>query len=152
MSSNVRLTTPYTGDTPIIRLAVQGPGDKRVVIAGVVDSGADATLLPHSIATSCGVPEEDLTPTDEGSEGAGGAWFPTWTLDYPLKAQVVGVFPEPRGIDLWGPTFDLQPEFAKDTIAMFGRADFFGTFAITFDQVSASAPVFHLDATMPDLE
>jgi hypothetical protein len=144
MTSTARLTTPYTADTPIVRLAIQAPGEGRVVIAGVVDSGADCTLLPKSLATIIGT-DEDLEPTG-GSEGAGAAWIPTWKLPYTLKAQVAAVFAEPRGIEPWGPAFDLDPEFAKETIAMFGRADFFQAFAITFDQALPSGAVFHLDA------
>jgi hypothetical protein len=36
----------------------------------------------------------------------------------------------------------MHPEFATDTIPMFGRADFFNAFTVTFDQPTQ---VFHLD-------
>jgi hypothetical protein len=144
MSGAARLTIPYTADTPIVRLAIEGPHGKRTAIAGVVDSGADRTLLPRSVATSIGVPDNDLVETS-GSEGAGGAWFPTWELDYTLKAHVLAVFDEPRGVEIWGPPFELAPEFAKETIAMFGRADFFHAFTVTFEQHTNPGAVFHLD-------
>jgi hypothetical protein len=54
-----------------------------------------------------------------------------------------GSFPLPRGPELWGPAFELTPEFAKDTVALFGRQDFFETFIVTFKQ--PGGPVFHLD-------
>jgi hypothetical protein len=140
-----RLTVPYTHDTPILLLALVGPR-RRIPLAGVVDSGADRTLLPNSVAATLGFPEGDLIPTEEGSGGAGDIWFPTWELPYPIRAQVIASFPPPRGIEMWGPELDLTPEFAKDTVALFGRADFFGAFVVTFDQLSAPAPVLHLDS------
>jgi len=142
MDTSMRLTIPYTHATPILRLALVGPGGSRG-IAGVVDSGADRTLLPKSLAGMLGVPDEDLQPTPEGSGGAGGAWFPTWVIPYPIRAQVVVPFPEPRGLERWGPVMDLTPEFATDTIPLFGREDFFETFTVTLDQPGGM--LFHLD-------
>jgi hypothetical protein len=112
-------------------------------IAGVVDSGADKTLLPKRLAAELGIPGGDLEPTPEGSSGAGGAWFPTWEIPYPIKAQVIAPFPEPRGLEPWGPEITLTPEFATDTIPLFGRADFFEAFTVTIDQPGGQ--VFHLD-------
>jgi hypothetical protein len=111
----------------------------------VVDSGADKTLLPRSFAARLGLPQEDLQPTPEGSGGAGNAWFPTWEIPYPIQALVMVPYPQPRGTEPWGPSIDLVPEFANDTIPLFGRADFFASFAVTFDQPSGN--VFHLDFT-----
>lgn len=137
-----RLTIPYTHATPILRLALIGPGGTRG-IAGVVDSGADRTLLPKSLVANLGVPDEDLEPTPEGSGGAGGAWFPTWVIPYPIKARIVVPFPEPRGLESWGPEMELTPEFATDTIPLFGREDFFEVFTVTLDQPGGG--LFHLD-------
>lgn len=137
-----RLTVPYTHATPVLRLVLTGPGGARG-IAGVVDSGADRTLLPKRLAADLGVSSEDLEPTPEGSGGAGGAWFPTWVIPYAIKAQVVVQFPAPRDVEPWGPTFDLTPEFAADTVPLFGRADFFEAFTVTLDQPGGAC--FHLD-------
>lgn len=137
-----RLTIPYTHATPILRLALIGPDGTRG-IAGVVDSGADRTLLPKSLAAELGISGEDLEPTPEGSGGAGGAWFPTWVIPYSIKAQVIVPFPEPRGLEPWGPEMDLTPEFAADTIPLFGREDFFEAFTVTLDQPGGK--LFHLD-------
>ncbi len=137
-----RLTTPYTKAMPVLRLAIEGPTGQKA-IAGIVDSGADKTLLPNSVASALGVPDEDLQPTPDGSGGAGNIWFPTWVLPYSLKAQVIVPFAPPRGIELWGPELALTPAFAKDTVSLFGRADFFETFTVTFDQPGGQ--VFHLD-------
>jgi hypothetical protein len=137
-----RLTIPYTHATPILSLALVGPGGSRG-IAGVVDSGADRSLLPKGLAAKLGIPDEDLEPTPEGSGGAGGAWFPTWVIPYSIKAQVIVPFPQPRGLELWGPEMELNPEFATDTIPLFGREDFFETFTVTLDQPGGG--LFYLD-------
>jgi hypothetical protein len=141
ISANVdampRLTVPYSLEMPIINLGFEGPAGVRSV-AGVVDSGADRTLLPKRL----GIPSKDLEPAG-GAEGAGGVWFPTWETAYALKARVVVPFAQPRGPEPWGPWIEMNPEFATDTIPMFGRADFFTAFTVTFDQPTGN--IFHLD-------
>jgi hypothetical protein len=136
-----RLTVPYSLEMPIINLGFEGPAGVRSV-AGVVDSGADRTLLPKSLAASLGIPSDDLEPGG-GAEGAGGVWFPTWETAYALKARVIVPFAQPRGPEPWGPWIEMNPEFATDTIPMFGRADFFTAFTVTFDQPTGN--IFHLD-------
>ena len=126
----------------MLRLALLGPAGTRG-IAGVVDSGADRTLLPRSLAVELGIPADDFEPTPEGSGGAGAAWFPTWTSPHAIKARVIVPFDEPRGAEPWGPEVELIPEYAEDTIPLFGRADLFDSFRVTFDQPSRN--VFHLD-------
>lgn len=111
-------------------------------VSGVVDSGADRTLLPKSLAERLGIPPDDLEPTG-GSEGAGSVRFPTWETPYTIKARVIVPFAQPRGPEPWGPWIEMSPEFAEETIPMFGRADFFRAFMVTFDQPSGN--VFHLD-------
>jgi hypothetical protein len=39
----------------------------------------------------------------------------------------------------------FQPVFADGEYALFGRADFFSYFRITFETNSTQGPVFHLD-------
>ena len=136
-----RLTVPYSLEIPIINLGFEGPVGIRSV-AGVVDSGADRTLLPKSLATRLGIPPEHLEPAG-GAEGAGGVWFPTWETAYAIKARVVVPFEQPRGPEPWGPWIEMNPEFATDTIPLFGRADFFTAFTVTFDQPTGK--IFHLD-------
>jgi hypothetical protein len=136
-----RLTVPYLQRAPILGLALRGPA-RTLAVAGVVDSGADRTLLPRSLALELGVRAEDFEPTPAGSGGAGGSWFPTWTASHPLRARVVP-FGEATRNEPWGPEFELWPEYAADTIPLFGRADFFESFAVTFDQPGGQG--FHLD-------
>lgn len=129
-----------------MRLALQGPGGVRG-IAGVVDSGADRSLLPRSLAPSLGIPEESLEKTGH-SEGAGGLLIPTWTSVHVIRARIVVPYPEPRGLEPWGPEFDLTPEYAEETIPLFGREDFFAIFTVTLDQPGGD--VFHLEYTDPE--
>jgi hypothetical protein len=42
-----------------------------------------------------------------------------------------------------GPEFDLTPEFAEETITLFGREDLFEAFMVTIDQPGGQC--FHLD-------
>lgn len=109
----------------------------------MVDSGADRTLLPKELAASLGIAQEELEPTPEGSGGAGDAWFPTWTSAHVLQARVIVLHPEPHGLQPWGPTVELTPEYADSTIPLFGREDFFKIFTVTFDQPNGD--IFHLD-------
>lgn len=110
----------------------------------MVDSGAHGTLLPKSIAHNLGLdPNTDLQQTPDGSGGAGGTSFPTWTATQPITGQVVAMLPS--GPTLWGPIIDLQPRFADGEPALLGRLDFFKHFTITFANHAANGPVFHLD-------
>ncbi|MFI4991475.1 MAG: hypothetical protein ACHQHO_11260 [Solirubrobacterales bacterium] len=84
-----------------------------------------------------------MEATPAGSGGAGGGWLPTWVSPYVIRARVVVPFDEPRGLEAWGPEIELRPEYAEDTIPLFGRADFFETFMVTLDQPGGQ--VFHLD-------
>jgi hypothetical protein len=52
-------------------------------------------------------------------------------------------YPEPRGLRPWGHVFDMTPEFAEETIPLFGREDLFEAFTITLDQPGGQR--FHLD-------
>jgi hypothetical protein len=131
---------------PIIQLAVQGPGGLRSV-GCVVDIGADKTLLPKSFAKRLGIDLADLEETD-GSDGAGGVSFPTWELSKPLPSWVIVQWPQPRGLEMWGPEIALVPEWADDTIPLLGRAGFFNAFNVTFEQ--NGGPRFHLEYEDPD--
>jgi hypothetical protein len=109
----------------------------------VVDSGADRTLLLKSLAASLGISEEELEPIPGGSDGAGGASFETWISPHVIKARIVVPYPAPRGLEPWGPEFDLTPEYAEETIPLFGREDFFEAFTVTIDQPGGE--LFHIN-------
>jgi hypothetical protein len=111
---------------------------------GIVDSGADGSLLPKSLAPELGLdPGVDLQPSPENSGGAGGIRFPTWTTSKTITGQIVAFLP--AGRQLWGPIITFRPVFADGEHALFGRADFFQEFAIRFEAPNGNYPVFHLD-------
>lgn len=89
-----------------------------MLVAGIVDSGADRTLLPKSLAANLGISDTDLVPTPHGSGGAGNTSFSTWTSTRVLTGQIVAILP--GGPQLWGPTFALAPEYAENTTPLFG--------------------------------
>lgn len=139
-----RLTTTYSNGLPAVNLALHGSSGLPVLIGGIVDSGADRTLLPKSLAAALGIENDALIATAHGSIGAGGTSFPTWDTAETIEAQVVA-FPEAGEQHLWGPVFELAPLFAEDTTPLFGRADFFKVFDISFAQDPNLGEVFHLD-------
>jgi hypothetical protein len=119
-------------------------GTHMAPVLGVVDSGADGTLLPKSMAAELGLDAAtDLVSTNEGSGGAGGTSFKTWTTTSDITGRVVAFAPD--GPELWGPVVTFRPVFADGELALFGRADFFRSFRITFETNSTHGPIFHLD-------
>lgn len=134
-----RLTTRYSHGMPVLTLSV-ACGQNAVPIGGIVDSGADGTLLPKALAPLIGIPDTELIATPN-SNGAGGTSFPTWTAPRPIAGQVLAFLPTPQ---MWGPVVALSPRFAENATALFGRADFFKAFVIVFAQ-DAQGEVFHLD-------
>ncbi len=109
------------------------------LIRGVVDSGADRTFLPLSVAAKLGI-EDALEEHSGGGLGVEGRTFSVWSSTIPIHGRVV----TDEGLT-WGPRFRLEPLFADLGIALLGRADFFRTFTVTFQEHPAM-PVYHLDA------
>ncbi len=69
--------------------------------------------------------------------------IPTWSLPYAIPARVIVPSDHRLGPQPWGPVFGIEPGFAKNTITVFGRRDFFRAFTVTFEH--HSGPVLHLD-------
>jgi hypothetical protein len=69
--------------------------------------------------------------------------FPTWTAAQPITGQVVAMLQ--TGPQLWGPVIAFSPKFADGATPLFGRADFFKHFDISFDNDPTLGSVFHLD-------
>ena len=113
-----------------------------VPIVGLVDSGAEETLLPLEVASRLRL--DDLLHDDpHGAEGVG-ASFATWRTHVGLRGRLVRQRIRDRDVP-WGPELRLRPVFARIPIALFGRSDFFPHFRITFES-DAVGPIFHLDA------
>jgi hypothetical protein len=109
-----------------------------VVLLGLVDSGADRTILPKLFAAVLGISHTELMEDEIGGSGVGGRKFPTWSSVIPIFGQVVLGSGE-----LWGPVFRLNPAFAEVDAFLWGRADFFRKFKITFEE--GPAPEFLIE-------
>ena len=116
-----------------------GRAQEVQVISAMVDSGADRTFLPLSVATRLGITAV-LERHRAGGHGIEGRSFSIWTSGVPIHGRVM----RPSG-EVWGPRFRLEPVFADLGIALLGRADFFRAFTVTFQEHPAT-PVYHLDA------
>lgn len=109
---------------------------------GIIDSGADGTLLPKVVARRLGI-ESGLVPTSKEAGAAGGQAFPTWKSPEHIYGRVVALLPS--GPQEWGPRFRLFPAFADTEMPLYGRADFFKVFTITFQHQPLNGAVFMLD-------
>jgi hypothetical protein len=109
------------------------------LIQALVDSGADRTFLPLSVAADLAI-EDELEEHPGGGHGVEGRAFSVWSSPVPIYGRVV----TDEGLT-WGPRFRLEPVFADLGIALLGRADFFRAFTVTFQEHPAT-PVYHLDA------
>jgi hypothetical protein len=98
-------------------------------VPGIVDSGADRTLLPLGVAGQLGI-RDSLIKQDDSPSGASGAEFEAWRAPQTLEGRLMPRFA--GGRRPWGPGFGLDPAFADTEQALFGRADFFTAFTITF--------------------
>ncbi len=142
-----RLTVPFANRKPLLLLAISANG-RTIMLVGIVDSGADGTLLPKDAAPALGIPEADLVPEKKGAGGAAGTSFPAWTAPagVTITGQVVRlVLGSPPRLGPWGPTFALTPKFAEKAFPLFGRADFFQPFTVTFGRDAQGVEVLHLD-------
>ncbi len=114
-------------------------------VNGMVDSGASTTSLPIGVADALGVRESLV----EGDEGTGvGSSFKTWSSPVMITGQVIAYIPPSGGGDaqptLWGPVFPLSPMFIEPEDILFGRADFFQAFTVSFECRNPIS-LFHLD-------
>jgi hypothetical protein len=98
-----------------------------VTLDALVDSGADCSVLPRWVATDLGL-DGKLKP-GEPIEVVGGALIDTSIFADPIRAQVLIDGKEP-----WGSVFELRPVFADVGAMLLGRADFFSTFTVTFEE------------------
>lgn len=119
-------------------------------VVGVVDSGAQRTLLPKAFAESqLGLSPDELVadattgmgvdPKEEDEEG-----FTTWSSAVPITGQIVSTGPDGKP-GTWGPTFSLDPAFAEIEATLLGRSDFFEAFAVSFTPAGAADPQFALE-------
>ncbi|HSS53208.1 MAG TPA: hypothetical protein VLK79_01035 [Gaiellales bacterium] len=84
---------------------------------------------------------------EDDGQGVGSS-FNVWSWPGQLTGQVVAYAQQPDGtvdVQFWGPEFPLTPMFIDPDDILFGRADFFQAFVVSF---APGLPfgAFHLDA------
>lgn len=85
--------------------------DREIMISGLVDTGADRSVLPVDYAEELGYTVDDLTPVEVGQvEGSASAWL----AQKPCGAIVDGI-PEIE--------FEIAPLFVASLNVLWGRAD-----------------------------
>lgn len=103
----------------------------RLDIGAYVDSGAARSYFPLEVADELGIRSE---LQQHGHSVGLGSRFETWKSPNPIMAQVVATFPDPQGPTPTGPNIELDPLFGEPQDSLLGRADFFRTFQITFNE------------------
>lgn len=108
---------------PYLWLTLKGPdGAAGIQIVGLVDTGADKSVLPMDYVSLLGYEEADLVQTEVGQvEGSASAW----DAQRPCEAFVNGV-----------PTvkFELSPLFVPTLDALWGRADLMATYVVSVSE------------------
>jgi hypothetical protein len=105
---------------PCVSVVLIGIGS-RVPVLGVVDSGADNTFIPVSLAQHLGI-DLGKCRTEVCNTAGGPATQYIW--DPGLDAQIQGI----------NVTLHLKTAFSDTPMTLLGREDFFNAFKISFDQ------------------
>lgn len=113
---------------PVISLALRGPSRVDVPILGLVDSGADYSVLPLGLTSLLGIDIGQCQQIEGHSAGGHTDYF-IWAK--PLRTKLLG-----RDIQ-------LKATFGNTPVALLGREDFFANFKVSFDQRKKR---FRLDA------
>jgi hypothetical protein len=98
---------------------VRGPSGVAVPVLGLLDTGADYSLFPISLASAFGI---DLAAAEhiEGQSASGVADYYKWR--------------EPLGATVQEREVELSATFSNTPVVLLGRADFFVQFEAAFDQ------------------
>jgi hypothetical protein len=104
---------------PYLWLVLTGPrGGDEILISGLVDTGADRSVLPIDYAQTLGYKVDDLVPAEIGQvEGSASAW----TAQKSCQAFVDGI-PDVK--------FEIEPLFVAGLNALWGRADLMMNYTI----------------------
>lgn len=127
MTAAASLTVAYrdlfkTGSRPYLYLWVTGVNGRSGAIPGLVDSGADQVSLPDGFAPLMGYADGDLDEID----GTGADGSATWRRARQASSAYVPEMP--------AHVFSFVPIFTPGDTALWGRQDFFATFAVSFDE------------------
>lgn len=97
------------------------PG-QEIMIPGLVDTGADRSVLPIDYAEELGYTVDDLAPVEVGQvEGSASAWL----AQRPCGAIVDGI-PELE--------FEITPLFVASLNALWGRADLMMAYRVSVSE------------------
>ncbi len=134
---------PYHHDgMPSLHVRTQAQGGPQIDLTGIVDSGASGTVLARTYAEKLG-----LAPTDLHEAGAivvaDGDKVRCWATDTEIRAQVLRPANSDDGPQPWGPVFAISPVFIEHATPLWGQADLFATFEVTFWR-NASPAMFGL--------
>lgn len=108
---------------PYLLLTLIGhkPG-QEIMISGLVDTGADRSVLPIDYAEELGYSVDDLAPVEVGQvEGSASAWI----AQKPCGAIVDGI-PELE--------FEITPLFVASLNALWGRADLMMAYTVSVSE------------------
>lgn len=124
MDIEVRYRRRKGGDpdapAPHLWVCVIGPNGDENLVEGLVDTGADTTILPWRHVADLGYDPAELVPVDVAlASGTGWAYKATTGC----RAWVLGLERYP---------FELKPWFVEGDLALWGRADFMLPFGVTF--------------------
>lgn len=124
MQGSGRLSAPYRAGPdgqlrPYLLLTLIGlEPDQEVEILGLVDTGADRSVLPIDYAEELGYTVDDLAAVDVSQvEGTASAWV----AKRPCEAFVDGL-PDIK--------FKIEPLFVASLNALWGRADLMMAFTV----------------------
>ena len=117
---------------PYLWLALTGPyGGEEILISGLVDTGADRSVLPIDYAQTLGYKIDDLAPAEIGQvEGSASAW----TAQKPCQAFVDGIA---------AVKFAIEPLFVSGLNALWGRADLMMNFTIAVSEKDRELTLHH---------
>ena len=123
------LSFPYdTENVPSLELRLQAQGGPIIELSGTVDSGATSTVLSTEDAVELGL--DDLREAGTVTV-ADRKQVPSYTAKVPIAGQVLLVA-EGVVLDVWGPSFYLNAIFLENADPLWGQADLFATFEVTF--------------------
>jgi hypothetical protein len=107
---------------PYLWVVVEGLNGRKIEIQGLIDSGADKSVLPREYASLLGYSEGDLEPEEidqvEGSAHGKDA-------QTPCSAYVRG---DPKTI------FPLEPLFVNTLDALWGRGDVMRAYVVSISE------------------
>jgi hypothetical protein len=108
---------------PYLWLVLTGPrGGDAILISGLVDTGADRSVLPIDYAQTLGYKVDDLAPAEIGQVEASAS---AWTAQKPCQAFVDGIADT---------KFEIEPLFVAGLNALWGRGDLMMNFTISISE------------------